>query len=126
MLTRSVTIGFTNPPDFTSNITTLPAFSHTDHFDVSIAPYKAYDPCEFLLLNTIHGKATDAISGTFGINDTAGKDGQTWALDHPAPMGHIMDSFHGGSAATARLSGGAIMRLIGLTCVNVMMVGIIL
>lgn len=126
MLTRSETIGFTHPPDFTSNITTLPAFSHIDHFDVAIAPYKAYDPCMFLLLNTLYGKATNAISGTFGINDTAGKDGQTWALDHPAPMGHIMDSFHGSSAATARISVGAIMWLLGLTCVNVMIAGMVL
>lgn len=89
-------------------------------------PYKAYDLCRFLLSNTLYGKVVNAISGSFGINDTAEKNGQIWALDHPAPMGHITDSFHGSSAAVVRLSGAAIMRLFGLICVNIILVGRVL
>jgi len=70
-----VTVGFTQPPDFTSNITTLSAFSYADYFDVPIMPYKAYDPCKFLLSNTLYDKVVDAISDSFGINDTAEKNG---------------------------------------------------
>jgi len=77
MLIRSVIIEFMNSSDFTSNIITLSAFSHTNHFDVSIALYKAYNLCEFHLLNTLYGKTTEIISDTFDINDTAEKDEQT-------------------------------------------------
>ena len=121
-----MTVGFTQPPDITSTITTLSAFSYTDYFDIPILPYKAYDPYRFLLSNTLYGKVVHAFSGPFGIYDTAEKIRQIWALDHPAPMGHITDSFHGSSAAGVRLSGAAIMRLIGLTYVNIILVGRVL
>lgn len=100
----------------------FPPFSHIDHFDVSLAPYKAYDPCRFYLQNILYGQQVEAISGEFGINNTTGKDGQVWTLDNPAPMGRVTDSFQANSATLERLSCGAIARLVGLACMTVVMV----
>ncbi len=125
-LTRAATLGFTNPPDLISNLSLLPASSHIDYLDVLLTPYKAYDPCTFILLDTRVGAATDAISGAFAINDTAGKDGQMWTLDQQAPMGNIKASLQANSAVTYTISSGARVWLVWLACVAILKIGTML
>ncbi len=113
-------IGSSNSPNLKQNITTLPK-NDTNVFRVFLEPYKAYDPCIFVLLDsqnsTYTADSNAVISKEFQIALTMEAVGQTYSLDNPAqPSGGTFkasDFSSGGISSRERRVGSyaAIMAL---------------